>query len=210
MEPAGAIAAQAQRLKRVDSRPLGGQVAVQQHTRRAGGGRLLVGRGQVAFRFDQHRVGVVALVVAQPVVVEAQCGAQEPEPRRVERRHRCDTQPRARRNALNFLGRRKHRRQRQPREAPQQRGFVQGKSGLRNRRHFEQKRQMLGRYTRHFDRSAKPGIGIQVQRRRVGKPLRLAAGINQARPQGPKRLRDRRRCNFVPFPDQRPGRPQAD
>ena len=138
--------------------------------------------------------------MAQAAVVKAQRRPQQTQPGLVFGRNRRDVQLRRRRDALHDLGGFQHRWQWQSRQPAQQRGFMQRKGRLRNRRGLDQQQQVLGRHARHFYRPAQPGAGMQVQRRHVGKALGPIRCIAQLGLQGPMWLCCVGGRDFAPAP----------
>ena len=147
----------------------GGQIAVQHDTL----GRIYGRWGGICRFVQQHRGLHGRREKCQAVIVKTQAGAEQAELGHVTQRHPRNLQARGGHDALQHRRGFEHGRQRQARQAPQQRGFMQREGGLRNWRGFEQQGQMVGDQAGHFNRATFGTGGVKVQRWLVGKPLGL-------------------------------------
>ena len=174
------------------------------------GGRAHRGRYTGEVLFNQHRVGQAGGVMGQIAIVKTQGGAQQAQAARIVGGHGGDVQTGRGGDALQYLGRCENRWQGQPGQAAQKGGFVLRKGRLRDGRGTQEQCQMGFGDTGHLQQAIHTGLGIQVQRWVVEKPLAAGVGIAALRCQRPGRLGGFQAGDFVPLPSEGAGRAFAD
>ena len=156
-----------------------------------------------------------AAVTAEKIdfaIRKMQACTEQPEPLAVMRRNRGQHQMHHRHQALQHLRWCHHRGQWQTDQAQQQRGLVAplGEGRLRYWWRLHQQIQVLLGHACSLQRAAQAGIGVEVERRGVGKPLHMGLGRRLLECQLPQGGRLVRVADLVPLPIQGPGCAQAD